>query len=81
MWQVGKRYYDEIESWVRQKKINNVQAMAFVNRMDLAYSVSNVVISRAGALSISELTLTGKPSILVPAQMFQKTIRQKMLCH
>ena len=49
------------------KKINNVQAMAFVNRMDLAYSVSNVVISRAGALSISELTLTGKPSILVPS--------------
>ena len=41
--------------------------MAFVNRMDLAYSISDVVISRAGALSISELTLAGKPSILVPS--------------
>ena len=41
--------------------------MAFIKRMDLAYSLADLVISRAGALSISELTLAGKPSILVPS--------------
>ncbi|MAJ05636.1 MAG: undecaprenyldiphospho-muramoylpentapeptide beta-N-acetylglucosaminyltransferase [Crocinitomicaceae bacterium] len=67
IWQVGKRYYSEIESWLKKNYLDNIQAMAFVNRMDLAYSISDVVISRAGALSISELTLAGKPSILVPS--------------
>ena len=67
IWQVGKRYYSEIESWLKKYNLGNIQAMAFVNRMDLAYSISDVVISRAGALSISELTLAGKPSILVPS--------------
>ena len=45
----------------------NLQAMEFVSRMDLAYSVADVVISRAGAGTISELCLLGKPSVLVPS--------------
>ena len=40
---------------------------AFINRMDLAYAAADVIISRAGALSISEITLVGKASILVPS--------------
>ena len=67
IWQVGKRYFDEVESLLIEKKLENIQATAFINRMDLAYSISDLVISRAGALSISELTLAGKPSILVPS--------------
>ena len=41
--------------------------VAFVDRMDLAYAAADVVISRAGALSISELCLVGKPAVLVPS--------------
>ena len=67
IWQVGKRYFDEVDALLTKKKLENVQATAFINRMDLAYSISDLVISRAGALSISELTLAGKPSILVPS--------------
>ena len=41
--------------------------MAFINRMDLAYAAADIIVSRAGALSISEITLVGKASILVPS--------------
>ena len=56
-----------LENQLNQINIPNVKALAFIKRMDLAYSVADIVISRAGALSISELTLAGKPSILVPS--------------
>lgn len=67
LWQVGKRYFDSIENQLNQINIPNVNSFAFIKRMDLAYSLADLVISRAGALSISELTLAGKPSILVPS--------------
>ena len=67
LWQVGKRYFESIENQLNQINISNVKALAFIKRMDLAYSIADIVISRAGALSISELTLAGKPSILVPS--------------
>ena len=67
LWQVGKRYFESIENQLNQINIPNVKALAFIKRMDLAYSLADIVISRAGALSISELTLAGKPSILVPS--------------
>ena len=67
LWQVGKRYFESIENQLNQINIPNVKALAFIKRMDLAYSIADIVISRAGALSISELTLAGKPSILVPS--------------
>ena len=67
LWQVGKRYFKSIEDQLNQLNIPNVKALAFIKRMDLAYSLADIVISRAGALSISELTLAGKSSILVPS--------------
>ena len=67
IWQVGKRYFESIENQLNQINIPNVKVLAFIKRMDLAYSLADIVISRAGALSISELTLAGKPSILVPS--------------
>ena len=67
LWQVGKRYFESIENQLNQINIPNVKALAFIKRMDLAYFIADIVISRAGALSISELTLAGKPSILVPS--------------
>ena len=67
IWQVGKRYIENIQNWLSDNDFENIQVMPFIKRMDLAYCISDLIISRAGALSISELTLAGKPSILVPS--------------
>jgi UDP-N-acetylglucosamine--N-acetylmuramyl-(pentapeptide) pyrophosphoryl-undecaprenol N-acetylglucosamine transferase len=66
LWQCGKFYelqYQDCDS----AKLDNVHLRAFIDRMDLLYAAADVVISRAGALSISELCLVGKPAILVPS--------------
>ena len=49
------------------RRTEQVKVKAFIDRIDLAYQVADVVISRAGALSVSELCLIGKPTILVPS--------------
>ncbi|MDU0371358.1 undecaprenyldiphospho-muramoylpentapeptide beta-N-acetylglucosaminyltransferase [Hymenobacter endophyticus] len=67
LWQTGKVYYPEAEKQAAPFTADNLKALEFVRRMDLAYAAADVVISRAGALSVSELCLTGKPSILVPS--------------
>ncbi|RSK42224.1 undecaprenyldiphospho-muramoylpentapeptide beta-N-acetylglucosaminyltransferase [Hymenobacter perfusus] len=67
LWQTGKVYFPEAEKQAASFAADNLQALEFVRRMDLAYAAADVVISRAGALSVSELCLTGKPSILVPS--------------
>ncbi len=67
IWQTGKFYIDEISENLRNKNLDSIRVSAFINRMDLAYSVADLVISRAGAGTISELCLVGKPSILVPS--------------
>ena len=68
IWQCGKYYYNEMmELSVAGKIPPNVMLFDFVSRMDLAYSVADLVISRAGAGSISEFSMLGKPVILVPS--------------
>ena len=67
IWQVGKRYFDQISNHKKLQEFKNVHAMPFIKKMDLAYEVADLVISRAGALSISEITLTGKASLLIPS--------------
>ena len=66
IWQCGKLYYDEF-SLRKTAQLPNVLLTKFIDRMDLAYAMADVVISRAGATSISELCLVGKPTILVPS--------------
>jgi len=66
IWQCGKFYEYEYTA-METAKLPNVQCMAFIDRMDLLYAAADVLISRAGALSISELCLVGKPAILVPS--------------
>jgi len=63
IWQTGKLYIDNY------KKYNEglIQTHAFLNRMDLAYQAADVIISRAGASSISELCVVAKPVILIPS--------------
>jgi UDP-N-acetylglucosamine--N-acetylmuramyl-(pentapeptide) pyrophosphoryl-undecaprenol N-acetylglucosamine transferase len=63
LWQCGK-YYEEI---YKDKASANVQVHAFINRMDSAYAAADFIISRAGALSVSELCLVGKPVIFIPS--------------
>jgi UDP-N-acetylglucosamine--N-acetylmuramyl-(pentapeptide) pyrophosphoryl-undecaprenol N-acetylglucosamine transferase len=67
LWQTGKLYFPEAEKQAAPYVPDNLHALEFVRRMDLAYAAADVVVSRAGALSVSELCLTGKPSILVPS--------------
>jgi UDP-N-acetylglucosamine--N-acetylmuramyl-(pentapeptide) pyrophosphoryl-undecaprenol N-acetylglucosamine transferase len=67
IWQCGKLYHKELERQLKDKLPSNVKMLQFIERMDLAYSVADVVISRAGAISVSELCLVHKPTILVPS--------------
>lgn len=63
IWQCGKFY----EETYKNKGNETVQVHPFLNRMDLAYAAADIIISRAGALSVSELCLVGKPVIFIPS--------------
>ncbi len=65
LWQTGKWYYTKAQEVV--EAFDNVSVNEFIYNMDEAYAAADVVISRAGALSISELCLIGKPTILIPS--------------
>jgi UDP-N-acetylglucosamine--N-acetylmuramyl-(pentapeptide) pyrophosphoryl-undecaprenol N-acetylglucosamine transferase len=67
IWQTGKFYYESIKSQVQSKDLRRIRIHDFLKQMDLAYAASDVVISRAGALSISEICLAKRPCILVPS--------------
>ncbi|MDG2343807.1 MAG: undecaprenyldiphospho-muramoylpentapeptide beta-N-acetylglucosaminyltransferase [Flavobacteriales bacterium] len=67
LWQVGSKYIDTIKENINREKYPNIIPLAFIKRMDLAYAAADVIVSRAGALSISEIAIVGKPAILVPS--------------
>lgn len=64
IWQCGKFYINEYKHFSDGK---NVQVLDFIDRMDLVYAAADFVISRAGASSVSELCLVGKPTIFIPS--------------
>lgn len=64
LWQCGKLYFDEYRHY---DNTTDVQVMSFIKRMDLAYAASDIIISRAGASSVSELCIVGKPVIFIPS--------------
>lgn len=64
IWQCGKLYYDQYKQY---NELANVQVHAFLNNMDMAYAAADVIISRAGAISVSELCIVGKPVIFIPS--------------
>ncbi|MEJ6590059.1 MAG: undecaprenyldiphospho-muramoylpentapeptide beta-N-acetylglucosaminyltransferase [Crocinitomicaceae bacterium] len=66
IWQCGKGYYDQIRTDFPSLS-NQIKLMPFIARMDAAYAAADIIVSRAGALSVSELCLVGKPVILVPS--------------
>lgn len=68
IWQTGKLYLNEIQQALNSMtNASNIRLHGFLNRMDMAYAAADAVISRAGACSISELCLVGRPAILVPS--------------
>ena len=66
IWQCGKGYIDQINQSL-SKVPEQIKLMPFISQMDAAYAAADIVVSRAGALSVSELCLVGKPVILVPS--------------
>lgn len=64
VWQCGKLYYRQYKQY---NNIELVQVHAFLNRMDMAYAAADIIISRAGASSVSELCIVGKPVIFIPS--------------
>lgn len=64
IWQCGKLYLNDYSKYNEK---NNVQVVAFIDRMDLVYAAADVVISRSGASSVSELCIVGKPTIFIPS--------------
>ncbi|MDR3094279.1 MAG: undecaprenyldiphospho-muramoylpentapeptide beta-N-acetylglucosaminyltransferase [Bacteroidales bacterium] len=68
VWQTGSEFEDRAHREVAARKLQGqVKVFRFINRMDLAFAAADLVISRAGASTISELCITGKPCILVPS--------------
>jgi UDP-N-acetylglucosamine--N-acetylmuramyl-(pentapeptide) pyrophosphoryl-undecaprenol N-acetylglucosamine transferase len=77
IWQCGKLYFEDYKKYnsplaseggiSKGNRIKNVQVLAFIDRMDLVYAAADIVISRAGASSVSELCIVGKPVIFIPS--------------
>ncbi len=71
IWQCGKLYFEEYKKYNSDKLITDnaqlITVLAFIDRMDLVYAAADIVISRAGASSVSELCIVGKPVIFIPS--------------
>ena len=67
IWQTGKAYYDVVYAQLGKYDKRRVRVFDFLKEMDLAYAAADVVISRSGALAVSELCIAHKPAILVPS--------------
>jgi UDP-N-acetylglucosamine--N-acetylmuramyl-(pentapeptide) pyrophosphoryl-undecaprenol N-acetylglucosamine transferase len=66
IWQCGKVFYNEAIKAVQENNISSIKVYDFISRMDFAYAMADIIISRAGASTVSELCIIGKPAILVP---------------
>jgi UDP-N-acetylglucosamine--N-acetylmuramyl-(pentapeptide) pyrophosphoryl-undecaprenol N-acetylglucosamine transferase len=67
LWQTGKAYFEVVQSELARYDKRRLRVFDFLREMDLAYASADVVISRSGALAVSELCIAGKPCILVPS--------------
>lgn len=67
LWQCGNANYEHYQTKLEAQPNDRIILMRFIPRMDLAYSASDLIISRAGAITVSEITALRKPSILIPS--------------
>lgn len=66
VWQTGKPFFKRAVDAVKERGLRNVKVVPFIQQMDLAYAAADIIVSRAGAIAISELSFVQKPTILVP---------------
>ena len=66
IWQTGKVFFPDAEKIIADLKYDGIKAFDFITKMDLAYAAADLIISRAGASTVSEITLVGKPAVMVP---------------
>lgn len=66
IWQTGNYYFDTANEATKNLKEKGIRTIEFIDRMDFAYAVADVIISRAGAIAISEICAVGKPTIFIP---------------
>ena len=67
LWQSGKFYFKDMLQIMEESGLKHIHLREFIREMDLAYAAADMVVSRAGALSVSELSLVGKPVIFIPS--------------
>jgi len=67
IWQTGKLYIDDYKSLQEEMNYDGIKIHAFLNRMDMAYAAADVILTRSGAGTISELCIVGKPTIFIPS--------------
>lgn len=67
IWQCGSYYFESLQEELKNKLPSQIKMLAFLERMDYAYAAADIIIARAGAGTISELCVVGKPVILVPS--------------
>lgn len=67
IWQCGKYQSEELMEWSQTVDMTGVSLNVFITEMELAYAAADIIVSRAGAIALSELAIIGKPSILVPS--------------
>ena len=67
IWQTGKFYEREMTEFMQNRSSEGIWRGAFIDRMDLAYAIAEVVVGRSGAGTVSELCLIGKPAVFVPS--------------
>jgi UDP-N-acetylglucosamine--N-acetylmuramyl-(pentapeptide) pyrophosphoryl-undecaprenol N-acetylglucosamine transferase len=67
LWQCGPYYYEKLEEEIGSRAGDSIKLVPFISQMDMAYAMADVVVSRAGAGTISELALLGKAAILIPS--------------
>jgi UDP-N-acetylglucosamine--N-acetylmuramyl-(pentapeptide) pyrophosphoryl-undecaprenol N-acetylglucosamine transferase len=67
IWQCGKTNYESIHEKIESKACNSIKLLKFIDRMDYAYALADIIVSRSGAIAVSELSLVAKPTILVPS--------------
>jgi len=67
IWQTGKYYFEQAEKAIEDYPDQNFKVFRFIERMDYAYALASVIVSRAGAIAVSEMCLVRKPVILIPS--------------
>jgi len=67
IWQTGKGYYDTYKAQLAKYDLRIIRVQDFIREMDLAYAAADVIVSRSGALAVSEICIAKKPVILVPS--------------